>query len=100
MSCAGPHTVHCPRRAPGPRTVHCPHRAPSLGALLTLCTVCVAQAGASVHADDKDGKTPLHQAAYHGHVKVVHALLGAGASVQATGYNLSQRVGSRWRMRL
>ena len=30
--------------SPGPRTVHSPRRAPPLGALLTLCTVRVAQA--------------------------------------------------------
>ena len=34
---------YCEAGGPGPRTAHLPRRAPcSLGALLTLCTVCVA----------------------------------------------------------
>ena len=35
--------------------MHSPHRAPSLGALLTLCTVCVAQALVSFEAQQARG---------------------------------------------
>lgn len=40
-----------------------------------------------VNARDKDGSTPLHCAAWKGHVAVVEALLAAGADVNVRNQN-------------
>jgi ankyrin repeat protein len=41
------------------------------------------QLGADVHAADGDGDTPLHTAAYNGHVEAMQALVELGADVHA-----------------
>jgi len=42
--------------------------------------------GADVNGRRKDGLTPLHSAAYRGHLKVIHYLLDHGADPNVTGY--------------
>ena len=39
--------------------------------------------GADVNAKDKDGDTPLHDAAFRGHKEMVELLLANGADVMA-----------------
>ncbi len=47
------------------------------------CVKLLLNAGASVHARDRDGETPLHKAAWRGHLEVVRMLLDRGANPQA-----------------
>ncbi len=43
--------------------------------------------GANIEAENKDGFTPLHSAAGHGHVGAILALLDKGADVAAVNVN-------------
>jgi ankyrin repeat protein len=47
----------------------------------------LTQDGALTAARDQDGSTPLHFAAWKGHVAVAEALLAAGADVNAANQN-------------
>jgi ankyrin repeat protein len=47
------------------------------------CVLALLAAGASVDAADKEGVTPLHEAALPGNITCMQLLLGAGASTTA-----------------
>lgn len=47
----------------------------------------LAQDAALIHAQDKDGSTPLHCATWKGHLEAVACLLAAGADVNARNNN-------------
>lgn len=61
-------------------------KAAKQGDLATLRRLVAADA-ALLGARDKDGSTPLHCAAWKGHVEAVQLLLGAGADVGAKSSN-------------
>ena len=46
-----------------------------------VCMCVYIQAGAELEAEDRDGWTPLHWAAYGGHADVCEQLVAAGVCV-------------------
>jgi len=61
-------------------------RAAKLGDLAKIKGLLATDAGL-VHANDTDGSTPLHCAAWKGHLETVAFLLSAGADVDAHNSN-------------
>jgi len=66
----------------------CPARGTTMlhvacGYNLVDIAMTLLQQGADVEEEDEEGNRPLHFAAKNGHVKIVRALLDAGAEMEA-----------------